>query len=298
MELITNENINYDNSSNNSSNNTNNFEIYNKNSDLYSYCSNCGNDGHLFKNCSEPVNSYGLLCFYKKKSMVKDTIQEFINKRAKTKKNDFSLKKNNSTSNCEPNSESNINSKPNKKLKYHKYYQNSNNNNNSNINKIKILKRHESITHTLKNMIGIVGENPCETTNIVSDVIDDTNNIYEEIDNMDNMNNINNMNNTNNTNNTNNMNNINDCEIIEIIDMDDEFNNNPSINESLVDSVSEPLLSHTLFPILSNQTKSQVQLQQQLLTHSLTQSPQQTPQFVKMKEITIHKVLLVQRIGY
>ena len=35
------------------------------------YCSNCGHDNHVFKNCSEPVNSYGLLCFYKKKSMVK-----------------------------------------------------------------------------------------------------------------------------------------------------------------------------------------------------------------------------------
>ena len=31
------------------------------------YCSNCGNYGHLFKHCCEPVNSYGLLCFYKKK---------------------------------------------------------------------------------------------------------------------------------------------------------------------------------------------------------------------------------------
>ena len=55
------------------------------------YCSNCGNYGHLFKYCNEPVNSYGLLCFYKKKTMVKDTIFEF-NKSSKTKKKWFKFK--------------------------------------------------------------------------------------------------------------------------------------------------------------------------------------------------------------
>ena len=38
------------------------------------YCSNCGNYGHIFKHCTEPVNSYGLLCFYNKKSIIKDNI--------------------------------------------------------------------------------------------------------------------------------------------------------------------------------------------------------------------------------
>jgi 8-oxo-dGTP pyrophosphatase MutT (NUDIX family) len=28
------------------------------------YCSNCGKDGHLFKNCDEPVTSYGIILLY------------------------------------------------------------------------------------------------------------------------------------------------------------------------------------------------------------------------------------------
>ena len=30
------------------------------------FCMNCSKKGHSFKSCNEPVNSYGLLCFYKK----------------------------------------------------------------------------------------------------------------------------------------------------------------------------------------------------------------------------------------
>ena len=125
----------------------------NKNNNLNdNYCSNCGIYGHLFKHCNEPVNSYGLLCFYKKKAMVKDTKLEF-NKLSKTKKNSLNNKSKN------------------------KY-----NNNNNDINNIRILKRHETISHTLKNMIGIVGNNPCERTTNVSDIIEDTNNTHESID--------------------------------------------------------------------------------------------------------------------
>ena len=65
--------------------------------------------------------------------MVKDTIFEF-NKSSKTKKNGSSLN--------------------NKSKSNNKY-------NNQNINNIRILKRHETLSHTLKNMIGIVGNNPC-----------------------------------------------------------------------------------------------------------------------------------------
>jgi len=141
------------------------------------YCSNCGNYGHFFKHCNEHVNSYGLLCFYKKKTMVKDTIFEF-NKNSKTKKNGSSLN--------------------NKSKSNNKY------NNNSNINKIRILKRHETISHTLKNMIGIVVNNPCERATNVSDIIEDTNNTHESIDG------------------------IIDVDNHEIIDMDDEFNSKES----------------------------------------------------------------------
>ncbi len=28
-----------------------------------SYCSNCGKNGHIFKKCTEPITSYGLICF-------------------------------------------------------------------------------------------------------------------------------------------------------------------------------------------------------------------------------------------
>ena len=38
-----------------------------------SFCVNCGNQGHIFKFCTLPVCSYGLICFYKKKNMVKET---------------------------------------------------------------------------------------------------------------------------------------------------------------------------------------------------------------------------------
>ena len=110
------------------------------------YCSNCGNYGHLFKNCNEPVNSYGLLCFYKKKTLVKDASISLHNKSSKTKKNEYSLKNN-------------------KHYKNHNLY--------DNLNKIKILKRNESITHTLKNMIGIVVSNTFEKKS-VTDIIDET----------------------------------------------------------------------------------------------------------------------------
>ena len=152
---------------------TNLQNTFNNHNMFDNYCSNCGNYGHLFKHCCEPVNSYGLLCFYKKKSMVKDTKPEF-NKLSRTKKNIL-----------------------NKKYKSNNKY---NNINNQNINNIRILKRHETISHTLKNMIGIVGHNPCERKNNVSDIIEDTNNTHESIDG------------------------IVDIDNNEIIDMDNEFN--------------------------------------------------------------------------
>ena len=160
---------------------------FNKNNNMFNndnYCSNCGNYGHLFKHCNEPVNSYGLLCFYKKKTMVKDTIFEF-NKSSKTKKNGSSLN--------------------NKSKSNNKY-------NNQNINNIRILKRHETVSHTLKNMIGIVGNNPCERTTNVSDIIEDTNNTHESIDG------------------------IIDIDNNEIIDMDDEFN---TIKSNQIDQIDQ-----------------------------------------------------------
>ena len=43
---------------------SNNYHLNNLNILNDNYCSNCGNYGHLFKHCNEPVNSYGLLCLF------------------------------------------------------------------------------------------------------------------------------------------------------------------------------------------------------------------------------------------
>ena len=126
-----------------------------------SYCVNCGNYGHFFKLCKEPVCSYGLLCFYKKKTMVKEipNINNLFNR--KTKKTN-SLKYN----------------------KYNKYNTNNTTNNDINttitnnyinsLSRIKILKRHETVSHTLKNMLGVVGGNSddIEAIDSLGDIID------------------------------------------------------------------------------------------------------------------------------
>ena len=35
------------------------------------YCNNCGNFGHLYRNCKLPVLSYGILTFYNEKDLTK-----------------------------------------------------------------------------------------------------------------------------------------------------------------------------------------------------------------------------------
>ena len=126
-----------------------------------SFCVNCGNSGHSFKLCTLPVCSYGLICFYKKKTMVKETpITNNIFNR-KTKKTEYSLRNNNGKYN-------------NSKYKYN------NTNIINNVSKIKILKRHESISYTLKNMLGVVGGNSEDQEAI--DGILDTQEVEEIID--------------------------------------------------------------------------------------------------------------------
>ena len=136
--------------------------IQNDNKNHNSFCVNCGNSGHSFKLCTLPVCSYGLICFYKKKTMVKETpITNNIFNR-KTKKTEYSLRNNN-----------------NDKYNNSKYkYNNSNIINN--VSKIKILKRHESISYTLKNMLGVVGGNSEDQEAI--DGILDTQEVEEIID--------------------------------------------------------------------------------------------------------------------
>ena len=123
------------------------------------FCVNCGSQGHYFKSCLEPVCSYGLICFYKKKTLMKEKpIVNNINNR-KTKKTGTSLRNN--------------------KNKYVKDYYN-NVNNINNVSKIKILKRHESVSYTLKNMLGVVGGNSDEQEAI--DGILDTQEVEEIIE--------------------------------------------------------------------------------------------------------------------
>jgi hypothetical protein len=230
--------------------NTNTNSNSNSNTKIENYCSNCGYSGHLFKDCNEPVNSYGLLCFYKKTSFVKDTIPELTNKRTKTKKNNNSLKNN-------------------------KHYKNNNKNksNNtiySNLNKIQILKRHETISHTLKNMIGIVGNiNPCEKSNVVSDIIDDTNAVLDEIDGVDGVDSVDGV-----------------IDVEEIIDMDDEYQISTNIN------------TNTLANIYTNAsllTPSQIPSYEINDISNKTIEKQVEEEKDRMKEITIQKVILVQR---
>jgi ADP-ribose pyrophosphatase YjhB (NUDIX family) len=133
-------------------NNNNNYDIF---------CNNCGKNGHTFKNCSEPVVSYGLICFYNKKTILKNNElilnNDFFNKR--TKKNDDSILTN---SNCN-------------KIFIQKRI-------NNNIPKIRILKRNETLTYTLKNMLGITGiNNQSDYNDDLESVID-----FEEIIDMDN----------------------------------------------------------------------------------------------------------------
>lgn len=40
-----------------------NQSISNKTDTNYSYCSNCGRHGHLYKDCNEPITSYGIITF-------------------------------------------------------------------------------------------------------------------------------------------------------------------------------------------------------------------------------------------
>ena len=134
------------------------------------FCMNCSNKGHSFKSCNEPVNSYGLLCFYKKKILVKDNTNynsdNFFNR--KTKKGENFVKANKFK---KINNVHNIPNAPNT------HYV-------PNMTTFKILKRNESISHTLKNMLGIKGNNGINNGKGSNgeDIIDNTHNTHHEID--------------------------------------------------------------------------------------------------------------------
>jgi hypothetical protein len=90
-------------------------------------CSHCLKPGHIIKTCPSAVVSYGLICYHQKQIIVDASGQtnNFFNKR--TKKQGFTQQGNN----------------------------NSNYRKGHNLPRIKILKRNETLNHTLKNMLGL-----------------------------------------------------------------------------------------------------------------------------------------------
>ena len=108
------------------------------------FCSHCLKLGHIIKTCPSAVVSYGLICYLQKHIIVGAGSQSnnFFNKRTKKQGN---MKNRNN----------NINYR-----------------NGHNVPRIKILKRHEIINHTLKNMMGLTSAdneldelNACENQN-------------------------------------------------------------------------------------------------------------------------------------
>jgi 8-oxo-dGTP pyrophosphatase MutT (NUDIX family) len=151
---------------------TNNFSNYNDNTNTTTTIQNLNQNSNNSK-MNQQVCSYGLICFYKKKTVVKDTqiVNNLLNR--KTKKTGNSLSNtNNYNNNMNSNNSNNCNNKNNKYFK----------GNNFNVSRIKILKRHESISYTLKNMSGVVGATSDEQ-DAIDGIID--NQEVEEIINID-----------------------------------------------------------------------------------------------------------------
>ena len=118
-------------------------------------CSHCLKPGHIIKTCPSAVVSYGLICYHQKQITVDASGQsnDFFNKR--TKKQGFVRRANN---NYNPN--------------FRKAH---------NLPKIKILKRNETLNHTLKNMLGLTSaDNDIDDYNLSV-----TNNNADNVNNVD-----------------------------------------------------------------------------------------------------------------
>ena len=137
-------------------------------------CSHCLKVGHIINTCPNAVVSYGLICYHKKQITIDANRQpnNFFNKR--TRKQGFAHRGGNH----------NINFR-----KAH------------NLPKIKILKRNETLNHTLKNMLGLTSaDNDIDDYNLGTTHNDDN---ADNVDNGDNMQDENNDKNDNNDNNEN-----------------------------------------------------------------------------------------------
>lgn len=105
-------------------------------------CSHCLKAGHIIKTCPSAVVSYGLICYFKKQITVDASGQSnnFFNK--KTRKQGFA-----------------------RRGAHHTNFRKANN-----LPKIKILKRNETLNHTLKNMLGLTSANNADSAD--SDIYD------------------------------------------------------------------------------------------------------------------------------
>jgi len=133
-------------------------------------CSHCLKPGHIIKTCPSAVVSYGLICYYQKQITVDASgpSNNFFNKR--TRKQGFVHR-------------GNYNNKPNFRKAH-------------NLPKIKILKKNETLNHTLKNMLGLTSaendideyELGVENNNMDNDNMDNDDMDNDDMDNDDKLN--------------------------------------------------------------------------------------------------------------
>ena len=185
-----------DNSTNISTNTLNTTSNHTLNTILPShmFCTHCNKVGHQAKSCQVSVNSYGVICFYKKPTMVRENVininNDLFNK--KTKKNENTAAQlvkspnksptNTQITNRDTSNYSNHSTRGGRHQSRGGKYGTIWNRNMANISKIKILKRHETLTHTLKNMLGVVGGNQDDDIEKFHEELDGVIDVEEIID--------------------------------------------------------------------------------------------------------------------
>ena len=181
------------NTSNTTSNHTSNHTL-NTTSPSHMFCTHCNKVGHQAKSCQVSVNSYGVICFYKKPTMVRENVininNDLFNK--KTKKNENTTAQmvkspnksptNTQITNRDTSNYSNHSTRGGRHQSRGGKYGTIWNRNMANISKIKILKRHETLTHTLKNMLGVVGGNQDDDIEKFHEELDGVIDVEEIID--------------------------------------------------------------------------------------------------------------------
>ena len=162
----------------------------------------------------EPIISYGLICFYKSKEIIKKTkkpaglnnnVNDYDYHRTKKNDKDNTISEMRLSTYNKDNGHNNHN-------KYNKYNKSNLVSLNKTLPKIKILKRHESLSHTLKNLLSISGGISGIGCNNSGHELNE----YDELESVLDVDNVE-----------------------EIIDMDNEYDQNGNLNSNSVESVSE-----------------------------------------------------------